>query len=212
MDAVSKQKARRLIIDTGISPVLVPAGFSATKTAKWSRATGELHHVVDLGWRYRYTMEFGLTCPPVAQILYGVLPEATDLRHAIAYGDAWKIHWPAANNGFKLGDMVEQEEIESIVATLRVDAETIASWTAQFDSRSDLRRHLLRTREEKDQGNGFVFPVSLGARLLVAAALAVVDVDPATPDLIREADEAWFGKYPDERMQRLKEAAAVHFS
>ena len=195
-----------MVIRDGVAKPLTAAGFERVgQKRRWARPTAELLHIVVVGYRHgSYDVEFLLGCPPASVILTGAEPaEPSDPEFALALGAAYDLRRPARLSGFRLRDGMGDDEVAKLAENAREDAAAIAAWLGRFQTRADLRRHLVETR-----GTGFAWPTGdMGLVDLTAAALAVLDHSPDADELVETVATA-FARWPDdERVRRLRAAA-----
>jgi len=203
----TRAQSLRTIIGYGVAKPLGAAGFERVgQKQRWMRPMSELVHIVAVGYRHgSYDVEFLLGCPPAAGILYGnESADASDPNFALVLGAAVDFRRRPRLNGFKLWDGMADAQVMALVQAAHDDSAAIAVWLERFQTREDLRRHLVETR-----GKGFRWPtLGMGLVDLTAATLAVLDRAPEAPELI-EAAVAATVSWPDERVDRLRRAAGM---
>lgn len=167
---------------------LVPLGFETNRSRrKWVRDTGELLQLIFLEKAYgRYYLQWGLVCPELAELTWGVPYKTFDIGQAILTGRPANIRWPAKVSHFSDGEL--EASPDDIAARVREDVDVVTEWLEPLVTRRALREYLMENRERSDPRPPIRWGLSL--KLIIAAGLALVDGDPVGCDLMVEARAA----------------------
>jgi hypothetical protein len=208
---LSRNAALRRILSDGIDAVLLPAGFQPRGRRAWLRQTPELQHLIGLSSRYHtFHVQWGVLSPEVVPFLWGAQGKDGDVAWSAMTGWPSGIHHPAACPSFRLDEPVPGEEVQRITAALSEDLRRVEEFLGAFSTRRDLRAYLLANRDPTDS-RGFIVPAALPLKLFTAAALAVIDRDPAACGLIGDTEQA-MAPFKDNitraRLSRLRAGAA----
>lgn len=210
-EPLTRAQARRRIGRDGIGAALNPAGFVSVGTARWVRRESELQHIIVLGSRLgSYAMEWGVTCPAASEIIWAEEAKADDVGTSLMRGWSGSFLRPPSCPGFVLKDLNDPEEVDDVVRALAADARGVQERLGEFKTRRDLWTYLMANRDDTDR-RGFTIPAKLPLKLVVSAALAAIDRDPAACALLAEAEQS-LRRHDDEvaegRRRRLLAAVA----
>jgi hypothetical protein len=209
MTTVSKAIARRMVFRDGVEAQLAPLGYARASSTSWVRDEGEVQHVIAYPSRYgTYRMQWGVVVPEVTSIVFGREGKLGDVAWSLMTDDASAVCHPPAAYGLEFSEESDSAEVTRIAEAAAADAQAVAEWLSPIRTRRDLREFLMLNRERQDRR--FTIPSSLPLKLFTSAALAVVDGDPASKELLAETERA-FAPWTDEQSRaqlvRLREAA-----
>jgi hypothetical protein len=211
MTIVGKVTARRLVFRDGVETLLAPMGYVRSGSTNWVKSERELEHVIPFPSRYgRYLLQWGVVAPEVTPIVFGQAGKRGDVAWSLLTGHASVVQQPPAIGGFELADQADSGEVARIAEAAAADAKAAAEWLSAIRTRRDLREFLMLNRDSNDP-RGFIVPSSFILKLFTAAALAVVDRDPASKQLLEETERAfapWTDKQSQAQLIRLHEAAS----
>jgi hypothetical protein len=195
----------------GLRDALSPFGFEPGKGLSWLRDTSELRHVIALvPSRGNHVVQWGVVSSEIVPLLWAEPVDDRGVAASAMTGGSSAIHQPPACPGFSLDAQVARHDIDEFGAALATDALRFEAWVHDFTTRRELRDYLLENRDDSDP-RGFLIPSGLPLKLFTAAALAVIDRDPAACALIPEAEQALSiyrgDKATAARIRRLNEAA-----
>jgi hypothetical protein len=210
MTIVGKATARRLVFRDGVEALLAPMGYVKSGSTNWVRNEDEVQHVIAFPSRYgRYRLQWGVVVPEVTPIVFGQEGKPADVAWSLLTGHASVVQQPPAIGGFEFADQADSGEVARIAEAAAADAQAVANWLAPIRTRRDLREFLMLNRDRSDP-RGFIVPSSLTLKLFTSAALAVVDGDPASKELLAETERAfapWTDKQSQAQLVRLRRAA-----
>lgn len=206
----AEERGLQHVLTEGFDAALFPAGFVRVGRKRvWLRSESEISHIVALQKnRGSFGVQWGLGCPEVAEIRWGITPDPTDVAYAIVTGHTSNIRHPAQAGHFKPADLGESS---TIAAGVRDDMGVVSQWMAPLRTRVELRSYLMENRERVDR-RAFLIPAQYPLKVFTAAALAAVDRDEAACDLVTEA-EAEMARFDsqDNRLQLERLRAAADF-
>ncbi len=181
----------RQVLASGLEEPLAPLGFVASRDRRtWVRETGELCQVIAV-WKRResFTTQWGIVCPELVDVMWGVPYKAFDVGQSIVTGTPSSIRHPAQAQSFAAATLETVAGAAGVAAGVREDVAVVTEWMDPLQTRRALREYLLANRDATDR-RAFVVPANLPLKLLTAAGLAVVDGDPASWGLLAEAEAA----------------------
>lgn len=199
----------RHVLEFGFRASLSPLGFVPNRDSRtWVRIGEEVHHVVSLlKRRDSYDVQWGLVCPELVDVMWGVPHSSFDVGQAIVTGTPSTIRHPARAQSFNAASL---DNAEALAAGVREDMAVVSSWMQPFTTRAAVREYLMANREPTDR-RAFVVPAKLPLKLLTAAALAVADRDQHGCALLSEAEAAlapFKGDITRDRLARVRQMAA----
>lgn len=194
-----------------VSGTLLPAGFVSRRAGRtWHRETEQLGHVVALlERRGTVDVQWGITCPEVARVLWEHVPESAtpDVSYAVVSGTPGSVSHPARAQSFTLAEI--ETHLKSLADGIQTDMSAVVPFLDRFSTRESLATYLLENRDRTDRRE-FVIPAKLPLKLFTAAALLFVDSAPDACDLVAEAEAElarFTGTITAGRLQRLRAAA-----
>lgn len=208
-ELLSRPRALSRIISVGIESVLADANFDRANKLTWVRNGPELNHVVALLVRREsYDLQWGIVSPEAVWFFWGRRPTSSDVGEAIVTGTPGTIRHPPSCQSFQLMAETSATHVEEIASCLKRDVEVVEAHLRRFQTRRELRSHLMQNRDAKDHRD-FVIPMHLPLKLFTAAVLAVLDHDPEAINLAHDAETALsrhHGELTKERLRRLEAA------
>lgn len=181
----SATSALKVLVAEGLAEPLSPLGYvSNPSRRKWVRETDQLLHLVFLEKMHGlYYLQWGIVCPELVEIIWGMPYQTFDIGHAIVTGTPKTIRFPSRSGRFSDLDLATAPA--DLSQRVREDVEVVTAWLEPLASRKALRDYLLLNRERSDPR--LLIPASLGLKLIVAAGLALLDGDLAGCELLAEA-------------------------
>jgi hypothetical protein len=190
------------MVQEAVDGPLGELGFKRVrKRLTWSRDTGQLIHIVNVGtrWGKYYMIQWGIRCEPVTTILWGAQRDPYDVAYSAITGRARE-----DGGTWEVDENTTDEAVTRMAYATAGTMREVATWLGGFQTRQDALSWL---RQNDDDHRQAAVP-SGPLRLFVAAAFAAVDRDAIACALVDELQGSFAprrDKDTRERMGRLME-------